>query len=93
MPEEVLFEDERRQPRAEIASYLRSVADRLEAGEPITFTAGERTVTLEPPERPTFEVKVERETAPGAESGELSAEFELEWSEDEARGGGELSIE
>ncbi|MFB6354786.1 MAG: amphi-Trp domain-containing protein [Halobacteriales archaeon] len=93
MPEEVLFEDERRQTRAEIAGALRSVADKLDAGEPVTFAAGERTVTVEPPARPTFEVKVERETSQGAEVGELSVELEFEWDEDEAAADGALSIE
>lgn len=94
MPEEVLFEDERRQSLAEVASYLRSVADKLEAGEAISFSAGERSVTVEPAARPTFEVKVERETARGASSGELSVELELEWPEDGGDGaGGDLSIE
>ena len=82
MPEDVLFADERRLDRADIADYLRSVADRLDNGEPVSFTAGERSVTVEPPARPTFEVKVERETASGAEVGELSVELELEWDED-----------
>ncbi len=93
MPEEVLFEEERRQARAEVASYLRSVADKLDAGEAITFTVGDRTVTVEPPERPTFEVKVERETERGAETGELSIELELEWREGEPAGDGDLAIE
>lgn len=94
MPEEVLFEDERRQDRAEIAAYLRAVADKLDGSEPITLTAGERTVTVDPPARPTFEVKVERETSRGASAGELSIELELEW--DEGADGSEdasLSIE
>ena len=81
MPEEVLFEDERRQDRAEIAAYLRAVADRLDGGESITLSAGERSVTVEPPARPTFEVKVERETSRGESDGELSIELELEWDE------------
>lgn len=55
--------------------------------------AGERSVTVEPPARPPFEVKVEREASPGAEIGELSVELELEWNEDEDGAGGALSIE
>ena len=93
MPEEVLFEDERRQSRAEVAAYLRTVADKLDGGGAITFTAGDRTVTVEPPERPTFEVKVERETARGADAGELSIELELEWREGDGGTGGDLAIE
>lgn len=94
MPEEVLFEDERRQDRAEIAAYLRAVADKLDGGGSITLSAGERSVTVDPPARPTFEVKVERETPRDADEGELSIELELEWDERAADDGdGPLSIE
>lgn len=93
MPEEILFEDERRQSRTEVARYLRSLADKLDAGESVTFSAGDRTVTVEPPARPTFEVKVEREAAAGAETGELSVELELEWVEGEQADVGDLAIE
>lgn len=44
-------------------------------------------MTLEPPARPTFEVKAERE-GPANGPGELSIEFELEWDEDGSDGGG-----
>jgi amphi-Trp domain-containing protein len=81
MPEEVLFEVERTQDRAEIADMLRSVADKLDAGESITLTAGDQSVTMDPPARPTFEIKAERETSSGGGPGELSIEFELEWDE------------
>lgn len=94
MPEEVLFESESRQHRADIAAYLRRVADNLEAGDSITLKAGGQTVTMEPPERPTFEVKAERE-GPADGPGELSIEFELEWDEngDSGGNGGDLEIE
>lgn len=88
MPEEVLFEDERLLDRAEIADYLRSVADKLDAGDPITFSAAE-SVTVTPPARPEFEVKVERETPHGGGPGELSIELEIEWNEDGERAGDE----
>jgi amphi-Trp domain-containing protein len=80
MPEEVLFKSESAQSRDEIASYLRSVADKLEQGDAITLKAGSESVTMDPPARPTFEVKAERE-GPVDGSGELSIEFELEWDE------------
>lgn len=80
MPEEVLFKSESSQSRDEIASYLRSVAEKLEQGGAITLKAGSDSVTMEPPARPTFEVKAERE-GPAGGSGELSIEFELEWDE------------
>ena len=95
MPEEVLFNSENSQSRAEIASYLRAVADKLDGDGPITLTAGEQSVTIDPPERPTFEVKAERE-GPAEGPGELSVEFEIEWDEDrsgEDAESGELSIE
>jgi amphi-Trp domain-containing protein len=94
MPEEVLFESESRQSRADIATYLRRVADNLEAGNPITLSAGEQSVTMAPPARPTFEVKAERE-GPADAPGELSVEFELEWDEDGGDDGddGDLEIQ
>jgi amphi-Trp domain-containing protein len=90
--EEVLFEHERRQSRAETAAVLRDVADRLEAGDPVTLSAGGESMTIEVPAEPTFEVKVERETNG---TPELSIEFELEWTEGEDPGGsdGGLSVE
>ena len=91
MPEEVLFETENRQSRADIASYFRRVADALEAGESITLKAGEQSVELTPPDQPTFEVKAEREGQPN-QPGELSIEFEIEWDENGAERG-ELEIE
>ena len=95
MPEEVLFESESRQSRDEIAAYLRTVADSLDAGDAITLKKGGESVTMEPPARPTFEVKAERE-GPADGDGELSIEFELEWDEggeETGEAGGELEIE
>jgi len=92
MPETVLFESERAQSRGEIASYLRQVAANLDGGGDITLTAGDESVTLDPPARPTFEVKAERE-GPTDGPGELSIEFELEWDEHEDGQDGSLAIE
>lgn len=98
MPEEVLFTFERRMERTDIADYLRSVADSLENGTPLTLEAGGDSVTMSPPARPTFEVKAERETSSSAPEGpgELGLEFELEWDEGEPQdddGAGDLTIE
>ncbi len=92
MPEEVLFKSESRMDRGEIASYLRTVADNLDGDENITLKAGDESVTLDPPTRPTFEVKAERE---GPEGGpyERSIEFELEWDEHDEGENGSLEIE
>ncbi|MFB6266615.1 MAG: amphi-Trp domain-containing protein [Halodesulfurarchaeum sp.] len=95
MPEEVLFKSEHTQRREEIASYLRTVAEKLERGEAITLSAGSESVTMDPPARPTFEVKAERE-GPTDGPGELSIEFELEWDENTnagVGGSGQLAIE
>ena len=95
MPEEVLFKSESDQSREEIAAYLRKVADNLDSGDGITLKAGGESVTLNPPSRPTFEVKAERE-GPAGNMTERSVEFELEWDErdgDEGSGGGQLEIE
>ncbi len=95
MPEEVLFKSESDQTREDIASYLRSVADKLEQGVAITLKSGSESVTMEPPARPTFEVKAERE-GPADGPGELSIELELEWDENGSEGdvgSGQLEIE
>ena len=90
--EEVLFKSEARLDRSTIADHLRAVADKLDAGEPVSLSAGEESVTLDVPARPTFEVKAERETGSGAP--ELSIEFELEWDEGDEGGeaGGEFTV-
>ena len=95
MPEEVLFKSESTQPRADIATYLRSVADTLDAGASVTLTAGDETTTLEIPAQPTFEVKAERETDSHGGNAEQSLELEIEWDEDgDAHGeSGALQIE
>lgn len=87
MPEEVLFQSEGSQSRAEIATYLRRVAEKLDAGDEITLTAGEQSVTMTPPDQSTFEVKAERE-GPTDSPGELSIEFEIEWDEEGETGAG-----
>jgi amphi-Trp domain-containing protein len=95
MPEEVLFESESDQSREEIASYLRKVADTLDSGGVMNLKAGSASVTIDPPARSTFEVKVEREGPPDNMT-ERSVEFEIEWDESDGAdgaGSGQLEIE
>jgi amphi-Trp domain-containing protein len=92
MPEEILFKSESERSRADIASYLRSVAEKLERGDTITLRAGSESVTLEPSAQPTFEITAERE-GPADGPGELSLEFELEWDERDGTEGERLEIE
>lgn len=88
MAEEVLFEAESTRSRTDVAAYLRTVADRLEDGDSLSLSAGDQSVTLDPPETVEFEVKAERE------DGERSVEFEVEWDEDGGGdAGGDLTIE
>jgi len=93
MPERVLFEVENEQTRGDIAATLRDVADKLDGGEDLTLAAGDQSITLAVAERPTFEIKAERETEHGADEGELSVEFELEWDEGEDGDDGPVRIE
>src|SRR6056297_2135054 len=90
MPEEVIFESESKQSRADVANYLRIVADKLDAGGDLTLSAGDQSVTLDPPTNVEFEVKAERETGSGPD--ELSVEFELEWADGEDAEAGDLDI-
>jgi len=92
MPEETLFEFERDMDVAEVAQYLRTVADHLEAGDEFTLESGTESITLTPPNRVEFEVEVERETSTSGKSAEIELEFELEWDEN-AADTGDLSIE
>ncbi|WP_435099174.1 amphi-Trp domain-containing protein [Halarchaeum sp. P4] len=91
MPEETIFAAESERSRSDVAALLRQVADNLDAGEDVTLSAGGESVTLSPPERVTFETKVEEET--GAGPAETSVEFELEWEEGSGTSDGELRVE
>ncbi len=91
MPEKVLFETERVQRREDVATYLRTVADKLDDGGAITLEAGDQSVTMEPPADVEFEVKAERE-GPSDAPGELSIELELEWDENSSGSDGSLNI-
>lgn len=77
--EEVLFETENTHPRENIAGYLEQVAENLRHGE-VTLVSGDNEVTVEPPERAVFEVKIEREIEEDGE--EMCIEFEIEWEVD-----------
>jgi amphi-Trp domain-containing protein len=90
MPEEVIFEDERTRRRTDVASYLRTVADRLDDSGQLTLESGADSVSVDVPDDVEFEVKVERE-GPTEGPYELGLEIELEWPEN-ADDDGSLSI-
>jgi amphi-Trp domain-containing protein len=87
MPDEILFEFEQSMTRADVAAYLRTVADRLEADGNLPLSAGAQSHTVAVPARVHFEVKVEREPSRSGPA-EMGIEFELEWDEN---GGGDES--
>ncbi|MFC5134178.1 MULTISPECIES: amphi-Trp domain-containing protein [Haloferacaceae] len=79
MPEEVLFKTEEQATRTEIADALRDAADQVESGDVrLTTDTEERTTSV--PERPRFEVELERLT--DSETGEqrYELEYEIRWT-------------
>jgi hypothetical protein len=79
MPEEELFKTEQEIPRTEIAEALRDAAGQIESGDvSLVSDAKEQTVTV--PERPRFEVELERLT--DSETGEqrYELEYEIRWT-------------
>lgn len=79
MPEEELFKTEKQVSRTEIAEALRDAAEQVETGD-VTLVSDteERHVTV--PERPRFEVELERLT--DSETGEqrYELEYEIRWT-------------
>jgi amphi-Trp domain-containing protein len=80
MTGEIFFADKRTVGRTDVATHLRTIADRLEAGGPLTLEAGTDSVPVEIPAQVSFEVTVERES-PDDDPGDLSLELELQWDE------------
>ena len=78
MPEEELFKIEEETPRTEIAEALRDAADQIESGD-VTLVSDTREQAVTVPERPRFEVELERLT--DSETGEqrYELEYEIRW--------------
>ncbi|WP_049925029.1 amphi-Trp domain-containing protein [Halopiger goleimassiliensis] len=75
MPVEVLFKTEERTTRSERAETLRDAADRIESREVTLGSASEERTEIVP-ERPRFEVELERLT--DSETGDRRYELEYE---------------
>jgi amphi-Trp domain-containing protein len=74
--EVVLFKSEEKRSRAEVAQFLRQLADKVEGGE-VVLRQGAEELALNLPSRLTLEVKAEEEaTGSGPKH---SLEVELEW--------------
>ena len=80
MPDDILFEFEQDMSRADVATYLRTVADKLEDNGQLDFSAADQSTTIQVPEHVEFEVELERESNDRG-STEVSLELELEWYE------------
>lgn len=95
MPDDTLFTFEQNMSRADVATYLRTVADKLDGDGQLDFSSADQSTTIEIPDRVEFEVELERESdARGAS--EVNLELELEWyetSDGSIAGPGSLEIQ
>ena len=89
--ETTLFKSEERKSRAEICDFLRSLADRIEAGR-VTLRKGGDEIVLEMPGQLVLDIKVEDEQK-RSKGVQHSLEVELKWWDGiESKGGGSLSL-
>ncbi|WP_132059623.1 amphi-Trp domain-containing protein [Halorussus amylolyticus] len=73
------LETEAEKSRGEIATYLRGMADQLDAGGEVTLELGEEAVALDPTEPITFKLEGESDWSEGESEAKQSIEFELVW--------------
>jgi amphi-Trp domain-containing protein len=73
------LETEEQKTRAEVASYLRQLADQLDGGDAVTLELGNQRVTLDPVDPITFKLEGESDWAEGDTEAKQSIEFELVW--------------
>ena len=95
MPDDTLFEFEQDMSRADVATYLRTVADNLDNDGQLDFSAADQSSTIGVPEHVEFEIELERESNERGSS-EVSLELEVEWyetREGSIAGPGSLEIE
>mgnify|MGYP002761205201 FL=1 len=80
MPDDTLYECERNLSRADVATYLRTIADELDDSGELDFSSDEQSTTVRVPDHVEFEVELERESN-DRDSSEISLELEIEWYE------------
>jgi amphi-Trp domain-containing protein len=73
------LETEEQKTRAEVASYLRQLADQLDGGDAVTLELGNQRVDLDPVAPITFKLEGESDWAEGDTEAKQSIEFELVW--------------
>lgn len=74
---ELETEDER--SRSEVATYLRELADQLDADGDVTLELGGKQATLNPTEPITFKLEGESDWSEGEAEAKQSIEFEMVW--------------
>jgi amphi-Trp domain-containing protein len=72
----ILYKSDEYMSRSELATFLRSLADRIEGGT-VTLTGGEQQTTVEVGER--VELEVEYQTKDKAKGTRYQLELEIEW--------------
>lgn len=95
MSDDTLFEFEQDMSRADVATYLRTVAEKLEGDGQLDFSAADQSTTVQVPDHVEFEIELEEESNDRGSS-EVSLEFDLEWyetSDGSLAGPGSLEID
>jgi amphi-Trp domain-containing protein len=73
------LETEEKKTRAEVATYLRQLADQLDEDGAVTLDLGGQQVTLDPTEPITFKLEGESDWTEGDAEAKQSIEFEMVW--------------
>ncbi len=87
--EVILFKSEEKQDRADVAAFLRQLADKVEVGE-VVLRQGADELTLTIPAVVTLEVKAEEESSKKGPKNSL--EIELEWRSGAEQQAGRLEL-
>jgi amphi-Trp domain-containing protein len=76
------LETEAQKTRAEVADYLRGLADQLDRGGGVTLELGGTEVRVNPSDPITFKLEGESDWSDGDSEAKQSIEFELVWWRD-----------
>ena len=87
--EVILFKSEEKRDRADVAAFLRQLADKVEAGD-VVLRQGADELTLSIPPVVTLEVKAEEESSKKGPKNSL--EIELEWRPGAEQQAGRLEL-
>ncbi len=56
MPDDTMFEFEQDMSRADVATYLRTIADKLDENGEVDFSTADQSTTVQVPEHVEFEI-------------------------------------